>query len=88
MGKKQEAIKSADRLLAYLEENGGTLAAETRRDILIAIAVLRQLAWKSVELRRKLCRRCRNSVCGDCPARWVQGLIGERPGKLNGEARK
>ncbi len=87
MEKKQEAVKSADRLLAYVDKNGDTMGAETRRDMLVAVAVLRQVAQVSKDLRSSNCRKCRIEKCGKCIARWVQGLVGERPPKLNGEER-
>jgi len=89
MASKQEAVKAADRLMAYFDA-GGTIEkmdAQTRKDYLVAVSVLRSVASQSAMLRRQFCRRCRNAKCGPCIYRWVQGLIGERPPKLRGEDR-
>ena len=88
MAKKQEAVKTADRLMAYLEINASVMTAENRRDHLVAVSVLRQVAAQALEARRSFCRKCKEPKCGRCFARWVQGLIGEKPPKLRGEDRK
>lgn len=89
MAKKQEAVKVADRMMADLEQDAtdGSITPQQRRDRLVAISVLRQVAGQAVDLRRQFCRQCKRSKCGPCVYRWIQGLIGERPPKYKGEER-
>ena len=87
MARKQEAVKAADRLMAWIETHGHELKKENVTDHLFAVSVLRQVAGQSADVRRQFCRRCKNEKCGPCIYRWLQGLIGERPPKYKGEIR-
>ena len=87
MAKKQQAVKTADRLMAWLEQHNNSITKEIMTDHLFAVSVLRQVAGQAADLRRQFCRRCDRAKCGHCIYRWIQGLIGERPPKFRGEFR-
>ena len=56
MARKQEAVRAADRLMAWIETHGHELTKKNVTDHLFAVSVLRQVAGQSADVRRQFCR--------------------------------